>query len=101
MTYTGLQPNQTRPPQINVTSWLENLRILGEGVPLESTPMSIATDNNTFYAKSLTTPSNESMSTEAITALANWLSVEGWYTTTVSYTGLIWLQMTQSAADRP
>ena len=51
--------------------------------------MSIATDINTFYAKSLTTPSNESMSTEAITALANWLSVEGWYTTTVSCAGII------------
>ena len=90
LAYNELQPNQP-VSRINVTSWLDNLRILGEGVPLESTPMSIATDNNTFYAKSLTTPSNESMSTEAITALANWLSVEGSYTTTVCHIGLLQL----------
>lgn len=65
-----------------MTSWLDNLVLLA-GAPLASTPASIATENNTFYAKSLTTPSDQPMSQEAIAALASWMSAEGWYTETV------------------
>ncbi|KAH9917721.1 uncharacterized protein B0H18DRAFT_1200507 [Fomitopsis serialis] len=71
----------TAPAQVNVTSWLDNLVLLA-GSAIASTPQSIAAENNTFYAKSLTTPSDAPMSQEAITALASWMSVEGWYTDT-------------------
>ena len=56
--------------------------LLGNG-NITSTPESRALDNNTFYTKSITTPSDTPLSDEAITAFANWLSVEGWYTDTV------------------
>ena len=61
---------------------MENLLFFSGG-PLASTPESVALDNNTFYAKSLMTPSDEPMPMAAITAMANWLSVEGWHTSTV------------------
>ncbi|KAI0728987.1 berberine and berberine like-domain-containing protein, partial [Fomitopsis betulina] len=79
--FLDAMPNQTSPAQFNVTSWLDNLVLLA-GAPLASTPASVATENNTFYAKSLTTPSDQPMSQEAIAALASWMSVEGWYTET-------------------
>ncbi|KAH9840539.1 uncharacterized protein C8Q71DRAFT_888993 [Rhodofomes roseus] len=79
--FLDAMPNQTAPAQVNVTSWLDNLVLLAGG-PIASTPQSRASENNTFYAKSLTTPSDQPMSEEAITALASWMSVEGWYTPT-------------------
>ncbi|EPS97931.1 hypothetical protein FOMPIDRAFT_55287 [Fomitopsis schrenkii] len=77
----------TSPLQVNVTSWLENLVLLAGG-PLASMPTSVATENNTFYAKSLTTPSDQPMSHEAIATLASWMSVEGWYTDTAWFVQL-------------
>ena len=56
--------------------------LLGNG-NITSTPESRASDSNTFYTKSITTPSDTPLSDEAITAFASWLSVEGWYTDTV------------------
>lgn len=76
------EPAPLTPGQINVTSWLHNLLFFSGG-PLASTPESVALDHDTFYAKSLTTPSDEPIPAEAITAMASWLSFEGWYTTTV------------------
>ena len=43
----------------------------------------LAVDMDTFYTKSLMTPSNKLMSSEAISALTSWMSSEGWNTTTV------------------
>ncbi|EPT01476.1 hypothetical protein FOMPIDRAFT_90150 [Fomitopsis schrenkii] len=82
--FLDTMPAPLSPGQINVTSWLQNLQLFSSG-PLASTPESVALDNNTFYAKSLMTPSNEALPDEAITALARWLSVEGWYTTTAGW----------------
>ncbi|KAH9917720.1 uncharacterized protein B0H18DRAFT_1033526 [Fomitopsis serialis] len=80
--FLSAMPNQTSEPQVNVTSWLENLVLLA-GTPLASnTPTLLATDHDTFYTKSLTTPSDTPMSQEAIAALASWMSTEGWYTNT-------------------
>ena len=76
------QPAQMVPAQVNVTSWLGNLELLGNG-SIASTPESTAAEHNTFYTKSLTTPSDVPMPEEAIAAFVRWLSVEGWYTNTV------------------
>lgn len=80
--YTAFQPAQMVPAQVNVTSWLWNLELLGNG-SIVSTPESTAAEHNTFYTKSLTTPSDVPMPDEAIAAFVRWLSVEGWYTDTV------------------
>ncbi|KAH9840540.1 uncharacterized protein C8Q71DRAFT_739894 [Rhodofomes roseus] len=79
--FLSAMPNQTSEPQVNVTSWLENLALLA-GTPLATTPAFLATDHDTFYSKSLTTPSDTPMSQEAIVALANLMSTEGWNTST-------------------
>lgn len=79
------QPSQSIAPQLNRTNWLDN-QILLAGTTLASTMPStgLAVDRDTFYTKSLMTPSDKLMSLDAITALANWMSVEGWNTTTVT-----------------
>ena len=78
------QPGQSVAPQINQTDWLEN-QVLLAGTTLASTDPStgLAVDMDTFYTKSLMTPSNKLMSSEAISALTSWMSSEGWNTTTV------------------
>ncbi|EPS97926.1 hypothetical protein FOMPIDRAFT_142343 [Fomitopsis schrenkii] len=79
--FLDAMPNTSLPAQINVTSWIDNLVLLGNG-NITSTPESRASDSNTFYTKSITTSPDTPLSEEAITAFANWLSVEGWYTDT-------------------
>lgn len=90
-----MQPNTSLPAQINVTSWIDNLVLLGNG-NITSTPESRASDSNTFYTKSITTSPDTPLSEEAITAFANWLSVEGWYTDTVRHDSIhlegLWFQ---------
>lgn len=78
------KPNQSIAPQLNRTNWLDN-QVLLAGTTLASAMPStgLAVDHDTFYTKSLMTPSDKPMSFEAITAFANWMSVEGWNTTTV------------------
>ncbi|KAH9917719.1 uncharacterized protein B0H18DRAFT_1123430 [Fomitopsis serialis] len=81
--FLDVMPNPTFSPQVEVTTWLENMELLaGPGVPLASTPTSIAANHDSHYTKSLTTPSDMPMSQEAITALASWMSAEGWRTKT-------------------
>ena len=79
-----LQPSQSSEPRVNVTTWLGNLQLLA-GSTLASTLAStgLASDHDTFYTKSLMTPSDAPMSQEAIAAFASWMSVEGWNTSTV------------------
>ncbi|KZT64087.1 Glucooligosaccharide oxidase [Daedalea quercina L-15889] len=55
------------------TTWIEHLKLLADGPPRL---------NDTFYAKSLMTPSNVTMSQEAITAFVTQMSTEGWDTST-------------------
>ncbi|KZT64703.1 Glucooligosaccharide oxidase [Daedalea quercina L-15889] len=79
--FLNAMPDQSTEPQVNVTSWLENQELLA-GTTLASTDPStgLAVDHDTFYTKSLTTPLDTPMSLDAITALATWMSVEGWNT---------------------
>ncbi|KAH9840541.1 uncharacterized protein C8Q71DRAFT_412158 [Rhodofomes roseus] len=81
--FLDVMPKQTWPPQVEATTWIENMELLaGPGVPLASTPSRKAANHDTHYTKSLTTPSDAPMPREAIAALASWMSSEGWKTTT-------------------
>ncbi|EPT01474.1 hypothetical protein FOMPIDRAFT_90148 [Fomitopsis schrenkii] len=99
--FLDAMPTPLNPGQINVTTWLQNLLFFSGG-PLASTPESIALNNNTFYAKSLTTPSDEAMPDAAITAMARWLAVEGWYTSTDWFVQLqLWGGATSQVVQLP
>ncbi|KAG0141726.1 hypothetical protein CROQUDRAFT_51291 [Cronartium quercuum f. sp. fusiforme G11] len=73
-----------KPTQQSVTpsDWLTNLQGSAGSQRLSSSGVDLTAEHNTFYAKSLTTPASAPPSNASLRAFSQYLSQEGWQTST-------------------